>query len=221
MRKSLITDLMSEHGADRVPPPVHGHRIDGRRRRRDKAIKYQSLTPRKAQALLDIILRVYRKDYLKRVKVLHRYAAIHPRKRLPKHGQDFAEAPTRRLVPGLYQPKAFTSGKPSKAFCDLEPNALGDHLPHGMPHATTVVSHQEKQLSIKVIDVDNGAVNEAVFRTQRTMPLEHLMKAFSTYSGRSYTSLRFLFDGLRVRPTDQPETVSLYLVGSLMTRGHF
>jgi len=75
-------------------------------------------------------------------------------------------------------------------------------------------------LNIKVTDNNN----EVFFKIKRTTALKKLMDAFCeresvlplfpssllTYSGqgKAPSSVRFLFDGSRVQPTDSPDTVS-------------
>lgn len=61
----------------------------------------------------------------------------------------------------------------------------------------------EEHLNIKVTDNNN----EVFFKIKRTTALKKLMDAFCERQGRPPTSVRFLFDGSRVQPTDSPETV--------------
>jgi small ubiquitin-related modifier len=62
---------------------------------------------------------------------------------------------------------------------------------------------QTEHLNIKVTDSNN----EVFFKIKRTTPLKKLMDAFCERQGKSPQSVRFLFDGQRVNPTDNPETV--------------
>jgi len=65
-----------------------------------------------------------------------------------------------------------------------------------------------EHLNIKVTDNNN----EVFFKIKRTTQLKKLMDAFCERQGKSIQSCRFLYDGTRVNPTDNPETVShLYL----------
>jgi preprotein translocase subunit SecD len=61
-----------------------------------------------------------------------------------------------------------------------------------------------EHLNIKV--TDNSS--EVFFKIKRTTNLKKLMDAFCDRSGKSRSSVRFLFDGQRVQDTDSPETVS-------------
>lgn len=62
-----------------------------------------------------------------------------------------------------------------------------------------------EHLNIKVTDNNN----EVFFKIKRTTALKKLMDAFCDRSGKSIQSVRFLFDGQRVQPTDNPESVSV------------
>ncbi len=66
------------------------------------------------------------------------------------------------------------------------------------------VGGQSEHLNIKVTDNNN----EVFFKIKRTTALKKLMDAFCERQGKAPTSVRFLFDGSRVQPTDSPETVS-------------
>lgn len=61
-----------------------------------------------------------------------------------------------------------------------------------------------EHLNIKVTDNNN----EVFFKIKRTTQLKKLMDAFCERQGKSPSSVRFLFDGTRVQPTDSPDTVS-------------
>ena len=64
---------------------------------------------------------------------------------------------------------------------------------------------QSEHLNIKVTDNNN----EVFFKIKRTTALKKLMDAFCDRQGKSRTSVRFLFDGVRVNETDSPDSVSL------------
>jgi small ubiquitin-related modifier len=64
---------------------------------------------------------------------------------------------------------------------------------------------ESEHLNIKVTDSNN----EIFFKIKRTTQLKKLMDAFCERSGKSPQSVRFLFDGTRVAPTDNPETVRI------------
>jgi len=61
-----------------------------------------------------------------------------------------------------------------------------------------------EHLNIKVTDNNN----EVFFKIKRTTQLKKLMDAFCERQGKQLQTVRFLFDGTRVRPEDSPETVS-------------
>lgn len=63
---------------------------------------------------------------------------------------------------------------------------------------------QSEHLNIKVTDNNN----EVFFKIKRTTALKKLMDAFCERQGKAPSSVRFLFDGSRVQPTDSPDTVS-------------
>jgi small ubiquitin-related modifier len=66
-------------------------------------------------------------------------------------------------------------------------------------------------LNIKVTDNNN----EVFFKIKRTTALSKLMNAFCERQGKSMQSVRFLFDGARVNPTDSPDSVSHQIFVSL------
>ncbi|KAG5981289.1 hypothetical protein E4U55_003105 [Claviceps digitariae] len=62
-----------------------------------------------------------------------------------------------------------------------------------------------EHLNIKVTDNNN----EVFFKIKRSTKLEKLMNAFCERQGKSITSVRFLFDGARVQPTDTPDALEM------------
>jgi hypothetical protein len=74
----------------------------------------------------------------------------------------------------------------------------------------------DEKLNIKVTDNNN----EVFFKIKRTAFLKKLMNAFCDKQGKDPKSVRFLFDGSRVQPTDTPETVS-YLSAPYILDGPF
>lgn len=62
-----------------------------------------------------------------------------------------------------------------------------------------------EHLNIKVTDNNN----EVFFKIKRTTQLKKLMDAFCERQGKTPSSVRFLFDGQRVNPGDNPDSVSL------------
>jgi len=64
---------------------------------------------------------------------------------------------------------------------------------------------QSEHLNIKVTDNNN----EVFFKIKRTTQLKKLMDAFCDRQGKSPQSVRFLFEGVRVNPTDNPESLEM------------
>ncbi|KAJ6042177.1 uncharacterized protein N7446_013243 [Penicillium canescens] len=62
-----------------------------------------------------------------------------------------------------------------------------------------------EHLNIKVTDNNN----EVFFKIKRTTQLKKLMDAFCERQGKQISTVRFLFDGTRVRPEDSPETLDM------------
>ncbi|KAJ9627962.1 SUMO protein smt3 [Taxawa tesnikishii (nom. ined.)] len=76
----------------------------------------------------------------------------------------------------------------------------GDGSPMGKPE-----EQQTEHLNIKVTDNNN----EVFFKIKRTTQLKKLMDAFCERQGKTPSSVRFLFDGQRVNPTDNPESLDM------------
>ncbi|KAF7845751.1 hypothetical protein BT93_L0797 [Corymbia citriodora subsp. variegata] len=62
-----------------------------------------------------------------------------------------------------------------------------------------------EHLNIKVTDNNN----EVFFKIKRSTQLKKLMDAFCERQGKTPSSVRFLFDGQRVNPTDTPDTLDM------------
>lgn len=62
-----------------------------------------------------------------------------------------------------------------------------------------------EHLNIKVTDGNN----EVFFKIKRSTALLKLMNAFCERQGKQMSTVRFLFDGARVQPTDSPETLEM------------
>lgn len=82
----------------------------------------------------------------------------------------------------------------------MDNNTPPQDLPRPAPAPST------EHLNIKVTDNNN----EVFFKIKRTTQLKKLMDAFCERQGRQISTVRFLFDGTRVRPEDSPDTVSLH-----------
>lgn len=65
-----------------------------------------------------------------------------------------------------------------------------------------------EHLNIKVTDNNN----EVFFKIKRSTQLKKLMDAFCERQGKQPSTVRFLFDGTRVRPEDSPDTVCLIIL---------
>lgn len=72
-----------------------------------------------------------------------------------------------------------------------------------------------EHLNIKVTDNNN----EVFFKIKRTTQLKKLMDAFCERQGKQMSTVRFLFDGTRVRPEDSPETVCRSVYSLLVVFG--
>lgn len=76
------------------------------------------------------------------------------------------------------------------------------------PAAPAPVEH----LNIKVTDNNN----EVFFKIKRSTNLKKLMDAFCDRQGKQMSTVRFLFDGTRVRPEYTPDTVCLPRAGFIV-----
>lgn len=79
-----------------------------------------------------------------------------------------------------------------------------DHCSPSAPEKADVPAPSE-HLNIKVTDNNN----EVFFKIKRTTPLKKLMDAFCERQGKSPASVRFLFEGSRVQPSDSPEFLDM------------
>ena len=80
----------------------------------------------------------------------------------------------------------------------------------GAPPAETTGS---EHLNIKVTDNNN----EVFFKIKRSTQLKKLMDAFCDRQGKMPATVRFLFDGQRVQPTDTPDTVGRNMLRQTLT----
>ncbi|KAH6689229.1 ubiquitin-related domain-containing protein [Plectosphaerella plurivora] len=62
-----------------------------------------------------------------------------------------------------------------------------------------------EHLNIKVTDNNN----EVFFKIKRSTKLEKLMNAFCERQGKSSATVRFVFEGQRVQPTDTPDALEM------------
>lgn len=77
---------------------------------------------------------------------------------------------------------------------------------NGSPAPPPEAPANSEHLNIKVSDNNN----EVFFKIKRSTKLEKLMSAFCERQGKSPNSVRFLFEGTRVQPTDTPEAVRCF-----------
>merc|ERR1712029_519390 len=80
---------------------------------------------------------------------------------------------------------------------------MSDQPPSPSPAGEKEEPQASEHLNIKVTDNNN----EVFFKIKRTTQLKKLMDAFCERQGKDIRSCRFLFDGTRVNPTDNPETL--------------
>ena len=85
----------------------------------------------------------------------------------------------------------------------------GEQSPAGGAPQEDEQPPRSEHLNIKVTDNNN----EVFFKIKRTTALSKLMNAFCERQGKALSSVRFLFDGSRVNPTDSPDGVRLYFTG--------
>ncbi|KAH7359096.1 ubiquitin-related domain-containing protein [Plectosphaerella cucumerina] len=62
-----------------------------------------------------------------------------------------------------------------------------------------------EHLNIKVTDNNN----EVFFKIKRSTKLEKLMNAFCDRQGKAPATVRFVFEGQRVQPTDTPDALEM------------
>lgn len=99
----------------------------------------------------------------------------------------------------------FTSSSQTEALSSLVQHRHRIQAMADQGDAPAAVEH----LNIKVTDNNN----EVFFKIKRSTQLKKLMDAFCERQGKQSSSVRFLFDGTRVRPEDTPDTVSDTTVG--------
>ncbi|KAL6920158.1 hypothetical protein ACHAPO_000982 [Fusarium lateritium] len=80
---------------------------------------------------------------------------------------------------------------------------MSDENANGTPGEPAAANSEH--LNIKVTDNNN----EVFFKIKRTTKLEKLMTAFCERQGKTTSSVRFLFDGTRVQPTDTPDALEM------------
>ncbi|KAI9827543.1 MAG: hypothetical protein M1832_004893 [Thelocarpon impressellum] len=81
---------------------------------------------------------------------------------------------------------------------------------HGSPPPQQPASKPEEAASTEHLNIkvtDNN--NEVFFKIKRTTALKKLMDAFCERQGKPPNSVRFLFDGSRVQPSDSPDSLDM------------
>jgi hypothetical protein len=86
----------------------------------------------------------------------------------------------------------------------LHPNSTTLSDQDASPGAPKPEAPAVEHLNIKVTDNNN----EVFFKIKRSTALKKLMDAFCDRQGKQIQTVRFLFDGTRVRPEDTPDGVS-------------
>ncbi|KEY71618.1 hypothetical protein S40285_06145 [Stachybotrys chlorohalonatus IBT 40285] len=76
---------------------------------------------------------------------------------------------------------------------------------NGSPAERQEAPANSEHLNIKVTDNNN----EVFFKIKRSTKLEKLMTAFCERQGKALSSVRFLFEGSRVQPTDTPDQLEM------------
>ncbi|MBW0463634.1 hypothetical protein O181_003349 [Austropuccinia psidii MF-1] len=65
---------------------------------------------------------------------------------------------------------------------------------------------QTEHINLRVVD---GKGNEVFFKIKRSTALEKLMNAYAERAGQHKNSIRFMFDGAKVRPEDTPHDLDM------------
>ena len=104
---------------------------------------------------------------------------------------------------------AVTSIGPDSKTGSKSPTTMADNdqSPAAPPSNEGGPAAPSEHLNIKVTDNNN----EVFFKIKRSTQLKKLMDAFCDRQGKMPTTVRFLFDGVRVAATDTPESVSTCL----------
>ncbi|KAK0618597.1 ubiquitin-related domain-containing protein [Bombardia bombarda] len=82
---------------------------------------------------------------------------------------------------------------------------MADNAENGGSQGQAEAPSAPEHLNIKVTDNNN----EVFFKIKRSTKLEKLMTAFCERQGKNLNSVRFLFEGQRVQPTDTPDTLEM------------
>ncbi|KAK9728985.1 SUMO protein smt3 [Basidiobolus ranarum] len=63
-----------------------------------------------------------------------------------------------------------------------------------------------EHINLKVVGNDH---NEVFFKIKRTTALKKLMEAYCDRQGKSVSSVRFLYDGVRIQPHNTPSELEM------------
>ncbi|KAG0253498.1 hypothetical protein BG011_006339 [Mortierella polycephala] len=63
-----------------------------------------------------------------------------------------------------------------------------------------------EHINLKVIGQDHS---EVFFKIKRSTQLKKLMEAYCDRQGKAHTSVRFLYDGERIQPTNTPNELEM------------
>jgi len=63
-----------------------------------------------------------------------------------------------------------------------------------------------EHINLKVVGNDH---NEVFFKIKRSTNLKKLMDAYCERQGKSTSSVRFLYDGIRIQPTNTPNELDM------------
>uniref|UniRef100_A0A8H7TQQ3 Ubiquitin-like domain-containing protein n=1 Tax=Bionectria ochroleuca TaxID=29856 RepID=A0A8H7TQQ3_BIOOC len=118
----------------------------------------------------------------------------HPPLPLPFNHIAKALSPPQKFSDRFHETSRIPPGTPTS---NPKPTFFNIATPEAAPGA--------EHLNIKVSDNNN----EIFFKIKRTTKLEKLMTAFCERQGKSISSVRFLFEGTRVQPSDTPEALEM------------
>ena len=84
-----------------------------------------------------------------------------------------------------------------------------DYKEEGGSSSQAPPTAEDKKTDHLNIRVTGHGQNEVFFKIKKTTPLKKLMEAYCEKLGKQAGSLRFLFDGQRISPTDTPQQLGL------------
>ncbi|KAI8598206.1 ubiquitin-related domain-containing protein [Dissophora ornata] len=78
---------------------------------------------------------------------------------------------------------------------------MGDEVVDKKPEAGSA-----EHINLKVVGQDHS---EVFFKIKRSTQLKKLMEAYCDRQGKAVTSVRFLYDGERIQPTNTPNELEM------------